>query len=157
MSFFAKIKQFLGIGTLSIKVDVPGHFKADDETISGTLHITAKSDQSVVKIVMVLEETYETGRDENKKSQLFTLGTLRLNDAFDMKAGEVKTIPFSMPFQVHKSGNDKLAEKGGMLGAIGKMGKWADDQKSSFRFKAEVDVQGASLDPSDHVELKMVK
>jgi len=70
MSFFAKIKQFLGIGTLNVKVDMPGHFKADDDTLSGTLHITAKSDQSVVKIVMMLEETYETGRDENKKSQL---------------------------------------------------------------------------------------
>jgi hypothetical protein len=136
---------------------MPGHFKADDETLSGTLHITAKSDQSVVKIVMVLEETYETGRDDNKKTQLFTLGTLRLNDAFDMKAGEVKTIPFSLPFQVTKSANDKLAEKGGMMGAIGKMGKWADDQKSTFKFKAEVDVKGASLDPSDHIELKMTK
>jgi len=74
-----------------------------------------------------------------------------------MKAGEVKTIPFSMPFQMHKSSNDKLAEKGGVLGTIGKMGKWADDQKSSFKFKAEVDVKGASLDPSDHIELKMIK
>ena len=42
MSFFSKVKQFLGIGTLSVKVQMPGHFS------SNTIRLTAEGEDAPV-------------------------------------------------------------------------------------------------------------
>lgn len=157
MSFFAKLKQFAGIGTLDVKLQMPPHFQATDAAINGTLLITAKSDQSVLNILLELEEEFESGRDDDKKTKFFTLGSLRLNEPFELKQGESKNLPFSVPFELKQSSNDQLKAKGGLMGAIGKMGAWAENEKRNYKFKAVVDVKGTSLDPSDSVELKLLK
>lgn len=157
MSFLSKLKQMAGIGTLDVKVQMAPHFQATDTALTGTLHITAKSDQSVVKILLELEEKFESGRDDDKKTKLFTLGSLRLEQPFEMKSGEVKALPFSVPFELKQSSNDQLKAKGGLMGTIGKMGAWADDEKRSYEFRAVVDVKGTSLDPRDSVSLKLLK
>ena len=157
MSFFSKIKQFAGIGTLDVKLAVPPHFSATDTAIDGTLHIVAKSDQSVLKIVLELREEFESGRDDDKKAQRFVLGMVQLSEPFQLKTGESRTVPFSVPFQLLKSSNDQLKEKGGLMGGIGKLNAWANDEKSKFKFHAMVDVQGTSLDPVDSVDLKFLK
>ncbi|MBD2769871.1 sporulation protein [Hymenobacter sp. BT664] len=156
MSFFNKVKQFMGLGTLDVKLQVPPHFRATDSAINGKVLITAKSDQSVLKIELELVEKFETGRGDDKKEQEFTLGSLRLDQAFAMKTGESKTVEFSLPFQMLKSNNDHLKEKGGMLGSLGKMAAWASNEKSEYSFTATVDVQGASFDPSDTVDIKLI-
>ncbi len=157
MSFFAKVKQFMGIGTLDVKLQVPGQFRATDTTIEGTLHIVAKSDQSIIKIDIELTEEFQTGRDEEKREKSFKLGSLHLSKPFDMKTGETKEVPFSLPFHLIKSSNDQLKEKGGFMGTVGKMGAWADNEKSSFKLEATVDVKGATLDPSDKMDMKLIK
>lgn len=157
MSFFAKVKQFMGIGTLEVKLQAPGHFQATDSTIEGTLHIVAKSDQSVLKIDIELTEEFQSGRDEDKREKSFKLGALHLNKPFEMKAGETKDVPFSLPFHLVKSSNAQLKEKGGLMGSIGKMGAWADNEKSSYKLVATVDVKGATLDPNDTMDMKLIK
>lgn len=156
MAFFDKIKQFFGVGTLDVKVQVPGYFKATDPAISGTLSIVAKSDQSVLKIELELAEKYETGRGDEKKEKRITLGSLRLSEPFSLKAGESKTVDFAVPFQMAKSSTDQLKEKGGVFGVVGKLGAFAANEKSEFSFHATVDVKGATFDPTDKVELKLV-
>ena len=46
MSFFSKVKQALGIGTISVKINVPGQLNASDGILKGSLLLTAKSDGS---------------------------------------------------------------------------------------------------------------
>lgn len=55
-----------------------------------------------------------------------------------------------------KSNADSLKEKGGALGALGKMGKFANNEKSSYFVDATVDVKSAFLDPSDKKDIKLV-
>ena len=157
MGFFAKIKQMLGIGTISVKLNVPGNVSGADAKLKGSLSLTGKSAQKVKSIEIKLEEEFITGKGEDKKSKYFTLGTWRDNTAFDMAEGEVKNIDFEMPFEVVKTSTEKLAEQGGMLGGLGKLAKMASDERSEYRVKAVVDVEGAKLDPSDSVEIKVMK
>ena len=56
MSFFSKVKQALGIGTISVKINVPGQLNASDGILKGSLLLTAKSDQKVKKMEVKLEE-----------------------------------------------------------------------------------------------------
>lgn len=157
MSFFSKIKQAMGIGTISVKLNVPGQLSAADGQLKGSLLLTAKSDQKVKKIEVKLEEEQTTGRGDNKKVKTYTIGSWNDNSLFDMKEGETKTVEFEFPVQVYKSSTDQLAEKGGMLGGLGKMAKFADDTRSEFRVHAEVDVDGAKLDPSDSCTININK
>jgi hypothetical protein len=157
MGFFSKIKQMLGIGTVSVKLNVPGHATVESGKIAGTLVITGKSAQQIKSIKIKLDEEYTTGRGDDKKTQTFTLGIWNDNNAFDIAEGEVKNVAFEMPFEMQKSSNDKLAEKGGVLGGLGKLGNFADNAKSAYKVNAEVDVVGAKLDPSDSCEIKVVK
>ena len=48
-----------------------------------------------------------------------------------------------LPFTVRKSMNDKLKEKGGALGALGKLSSLADAERSEFALKASADVRGS--------------
>lgn len=157
MSFFSKVKQALGIGTISVKINVPGQLNASDGILKGSLLLTAKSDQKVKKMEVKLEEEQTTGRGDNKKVNTYTIGSWNDNSMFEMKTGETKTVEFEFPVQVYKSSTDQLAEKSGMLGGLGKMAKFADNARSDFKVNAEVDVEGAKLDPSDSCNINIIK
>ncbi len=157
MSFFSKIKQTLGIGTISVKLNVPGQLNAADGKLKGSLLLTAKSNQKVKKVEIKLEEEQTTGRGDNKKTKTYTIGSWNNSNGFEMKEGESKTIEFEFPVQVYKSSTDEIAEKGGLLGGLGKMAKFADDARSEFSVFALVDVEGAKLDPSDSCNINIIK
>lgn len=153
MGFFGKIKQMLGIGTVSVKVSGPANFKVDDPEIKGSVTITGKSDQVIESLTVKFEETWSTGSGDNKTTKEFTLGEKKY-PGFEIKTGEVKTVEFSVPFTYSKSSNDRMAEQGGIVGGLGKIGKFMDSEKSTFQIIATADVKGAKLDPNDVVTVK---
>ena len=153
MGFFGKIKQFLGIGTVKVTATVPGSFSVDDPTISGSVELLAKSDQEVVGVTVRFQEKWSTGRGENKTEKTFDLGEQKF-PGFTMKSGETKKIDYTVPFHYSKSSNDRMAEKGGVVGGLGKLSKFADGEKSTFHIIATCDVKGATFDPNDVKEVK---
>lgn len=149
MSFFSKIKQFAGIGTLDVRVQGPAHFSATDTQLAGVVHLTAKSEQQVLSLVVELREEFSSGRsDDDKKEQRFVLGSVRLGEQYTLREGESRNVPFALPVAFRKSANQQLQERGGLLGGIGKLGAFAAGEKSTYKLYAEVDVKGTSLDPS---------
>ena len=153
---FGKLKQALGIGGLKVSIQAPGQISRSDAAITGTVAITAKSDQLVETVAVKFFEEYATGRDDAQKEQQFTLGEQEISGAFEMKAGETKTLDFSLPFQFLNSDNDDLKGKGGVYGAIGKMGKFAANEKSAYKLQALVDVKGTFLDPDATIDIKVI-
>ncbi|MCW3127150.1 MAG: hypothetical protein JWO03_2808 [Bacteroidetes bacterium] len=156
MSFIKKIKQFLGIGTVSVKLAVPASFKVSDSSISGSVNITGKSDQKIKSIDIKMEEIYTKGKGDDKEVTTFELGKVVLNQAFDIKEGEVIAKTFDLPFALLKSTNDHLKEKGGVMGGLGKVGAFLDAEKSEYQIVVSVDVIGAKLDPNDIAKIKKV-
>ena len=156
MAFFDKIKQFFGIGTLSVKLNVPTTFSAKEGVLKGALTITGKSDQDIVSVEIELQEKWSKGKGDDVTEKTFTLGQIKMNEAFSVKKDEVKTINFEVPYEIIKSDNDKLKEKGGVLGGLGKMGSFLDSEKSEFTVIATVDVKGATFDPNDIANIKKV-
>jgi hypothetical protein len=47
-----------------------------------------------------------------------------------------------------------MAEQGGIVGGLGKIGKFMDSEKWTFQIIATADVKGAKLDPNDVVTVK---
>lgn len=156
MGFFQSIKNKLGIGGVSVELRVPMQISKDSDIIDGVIVLTTKSEQEIVSASVKLYEDFETGRGDEKKTKTFELGIVKLTDSFVIKPGETKEIAFKLPFSILKSDNDELKEKGGALGAIGKLGAFANNEKSNYFIKADVDVKSAAIDPSAKKEVKIV-
>ena len=155
MSFFAKVKQFFGAGTVKLELSVPPSVTKAGLQVPGKVTLNAVSDQHVIDVTVKLEEEWDTGRGEEKQTKTFELGKLTLAEAFDMKQGEQRVLDFVLPFELIKSNADDLKEKGGALGALGKAAAFANAEKSRYRVKAEADVKGAAFDPSDEKEINL--
>lgn len=156
MGFFGKIKQMLGIGTVKVQIETSPSFSVEAGVINGKLNITGKSDQEILSFEVKLEEVYSTGSGDNKTSKTYTLGTIKLPGK-TIKGGEVINVDFSLPFSYSKSTNEQMSEKGGIVGGLGKLGKLANNEKSTFQIVATADVKGATFDPNDVKTLKREK
>ncbi|HLA55486.1 MAG TPA: sporulation protein [Flavobacterium sp.] len=157
MGFFQTIKNKLGIGGVKVSLQSPGQVGKSEGMINGKVTLTSKSDQELVKMKVILLEEYTTGRGDDKKKKDITLGTFNLDlKGATIKAGETVEHSFALPFQVANSSNQDLAEKGGALGALGKMGSFANNEKSEYFVVAEVDVKSAALDSSDKQPIRLM-
>lgn len=156
MGFFQTIKNKLGIGGVKVALTVPGQASKAAGSVDGKITLTTKSEQEVVSVKVKLIEEYTTGRGDDKKTKEFTLGEATVSGGFTIKPGESKELSFTLPFAIIKSNNDELKEKGGALGALGKVSAFASNEKSEYFVKVEADVKAAALDPTDRKAIKLV-
>jgi hypothetical protein len=156
MGFIATLKNKLGIGGVKVMLHVPGQVQKSSNTFDGKVVLTTKSNQQITGLSVKLVEKYTTGRGDDKKTKEFELGTANVPCNFDIKTGETKEIPFTLNFKILKSTNDELKEKGGVVGGIGKLGAFANNEKSEYSVIASADVKSAVLDPNDIKDIKMV-
>lgn len=156
MGFFATIKNKLGIGGVKVVLQIPGQVEKNALTFDGKVTLTTKSDQQVIDLTVKLIEKYTTGRGDEKTTKEFDLGEVKIPCNFDIKTGETKEIPFTLNFKILKSTNDELKEKGGVMGGIGKLGSFANNEKSEYSVIATADVKSAALDPNDIKDIKLV-
>jgi hypothetical protein len=174
MSFFNKIKQGLGFGTLEAKLNVPGQIAGNSGQFEGDFLLTAKSDQHIqevkVKFEMVRhwDETKHrrdsNGHDESytsHESQSFELGNYTDKTPFDMKASEVKTIHFTIPFQAINTQDptDAAIGQGGVsavLGTISKLASTLRNERVEYKVEGKVDLKGVAFDPGDSKNIFVV-
>lgn len=156
MGFLTGIKNKLGIGGVSVKLQVPGQASKAAGTVEGKMTLTTKSDQDIVDFTVKMIEVYTTGRGDDKKEKEFTLGEMRIPGGFTIKTGETKEISFTLPFKLLNSNNDDLKQMGGALGTLGSLGKFANNEKSEYFVKAICDVKAAALDPDDKQPIHLV-
>lgn len=156
MSFFSKIKQGLGIGTLKVELDVPGQVAKSAGEVKGKVLLAAKSDQLVKEIKVRMVESYTTGRGDEKKTKEFDLGTTILRDPRAIKKDENQTVEFTLPFVMLRSSNQSLAEEKGVLGALGKAAVFAKNEKSEYSIKVDVSLEGTLIGPGDSKEIVLL-
>jgi sporulation-control protein spo0M len=142
MSFLKKIKQGLGIGTAKVELmDVETYFPKDTKEITGTVILTAKSEQKVQSVkVSLMEKTTSTVGSETRE-QSREIQSAVVAQAFDLKAGEARKLPFTMP--VDLGGKLSIQIFGGTLEISASSGA-----KPVYEVVATADLVGVALDPS---------
>ena len=105
---------------------------------------------------MEVVETRTTGRGNDQESEYITLGSSKILLNEPIKAGEQRTVEYEVIYERRQSGVEALSEKSGALGALGKVGKFASNEKIEFEIKSVLDVKGVALDPTDSVKLALV-
>jgi len=167
MSFLNKIKQGLGFGTLEAKLNVPGQIAGNSGQIEGDFILTAKSDQQIkevwVKFEMVRhwDETKRRrdsrGHEQkytSQQSQTFELGNYIDKTPFDMKASEVKSIHFAIPFQIinpQSQANTDIGQSGisEVIGVISKLASNLRNERVDYKIEGKVDLKDVAFDPGD--------
>ena len=155
MGFMAKVKQWFGIGGVDVQLQCENQIAKQAGLVNGAVTLTSKSDLHVLTVDVKMVEEFTTGRGDDKETEELELGTISLGGAFDIKAGETKTVQFQLPFQLLKSNADDLKERGGALGALGSMAKFANAEQSEFYVVADCDVKGTALDPGDRKQVQL--
>lgn len=155
MGLFSTIKNKLGIGGVNIEFTIPAQVQKTSQLVEGTITLTTKSEQEVLKVEALLKEEYSTGMGDNKTEKILELGKWSDYDAFTIKPGDVKTFPFQIHFEEIKSYLDGVSEKGGFLGGLGKAGKFLNAEKSKYFVEVNVDVKSAVLDPTEKKDIKL--
>lgn len=142
MSFFKKIKQGLGIGTAKVELmDVETYFPKDTKEITGTVILTAKSEQKVKSVtVSLMEKTTTTFNNETREQRREIQSTV-VAQAFDLKADESRKLPFAMP--VDLGGKLSFDLFGGKLEITASSGP-----KPVYEVLATADLEGVAIDPS---------
>jgi hypothetical protein len=157
MNYFQKVKLWLGIGGAKVVLQVEKTMPKDSSQIKGSFVVSSKMDLVITTMKVEFEEDYESGTGDQKKKKTFTWGQQDYTAAWSIKAGEEKSFPFEFTISRPLSQNQEMAEKGGMLGGIGKVAAFASGEKSTYYVKASIDAKGVGLDPSDRQKVSFSK
>lgn len=142
MSFFKKIKQGLGIGTAKVELmDVETYFPKDAKEITGTVILTAKSDQKVKSVKVSLMEKTTTTFGNETREQRREIESVVVSEAFDLKADEARKLPFAMPVNMNSGISVNLF--GGTLNISASSGP-----QPVYEVVATADLEGVALDPT---------
>jgi hypothetical protein len=155
MGFFQKVKGFFGYGILDIDVH-PNSTTIDRHhpLVVGKVTITAKTEDFIEKITMKVEEVWQKKDiNANPVHESFRLGDLEFDVQKNFTEGETFSLDFQMPLRLVKSFDDRLRDKGGIIGAAGKMSSLLKSEKSNFWLDTTVHVKSASFEPNKVVEL----
>lgn len=152
---FKKFTQFMGMVGIEVSIDCETNYPKDASSIQGNIRVIAEQDQTISKIEIKITQRMEEGSvgDDDRKIEQKVIGNIVLKDAFDVKKGETKEIPFKLDFKRDLSLTKKLSEQGGIMGMIGKAYAYSDNERWQFWVEALVDVKGAAIDPSGSIQV----
>ena len=154
MGLLDTVKGWFNIGGVSVKLQgVNPMVPKTGHQISGKVLLSTKTDKQVKNMAYKLVWKQTTGRGNEQKSKEYVLGESALNEPFELKKDETKTLDFTIPYSIDKS----LKDMGGMLGAIGKIGAFATAEKNEYFVRAECGVKGAAFSPSASVPVTIVE
>ena len=144
MGLWDTIKGWFNIGGVKVKLEgVDPQVAKKGNQINGKVTLTSKGEKHVLKF--------------SRNGSLLLAGGGRgayqgKVAVFDIKTGEAKTLEFTIPYAIPET----LADKGGVLGAVGKFGAFASGEKLEYYVVSVCDVKGTAFDPSDRVKVTVV-
>lgn len=145
-----KVKEWLGIEGVKLELVVPENFNVNQGTLSGIIRLRSMRAQTVNAIRLDLIEKYTRGRDEETLVDEYNLGTLTINEKFDVPAeGEPVDVPFEIEFAAYNSPVDDFAQKNILFKGLAWVARKTRNAASEYRLEAEANVKGVALNPFD--------
>lgn len=164
MGLWSTIKGWLNIGGVKVllwKYTEP--LSRSNPVMKGGVLIKSKSDKTVnaIEVKVIEEHTYSEEEDGEKKTRTDTkvLGAVQfpgpsdpgLGYPLEVKTGQDREQRFSFPVVVP----ERMRDKKGVLGGLGKLGAFASGDKIEYYLVAEASVKGAAFKTSDKQKLAL--
>ncbi len=152
-----KFKNWLGIEGLKVDLLIPESIKAEDGFVDGRLVFTTKQMQTVSRIELTIHEKYSRGRGRDTKVDEYLIGSISMDDSFEVKAFQETYIDFALPFDLDSSSIDQLGEKNILAKGIAKAAKAIHNVSSEYKVTVRAKVKGTALDPFDEQWLSIIR
>ncbi len=146
---FGKVKHWLGIEGVKLKLLVPDHVEESDRELQGKIQFQSMNKQTITSIRVKIIEKFSRGSKNEKLVDEYLLGEIHLEEEIEVPSEEIVEIDFSLPFEIKKSEMDQMAKKNFMMKRLVKTAKWFSKVKSEYRIEAEANVKGVALHPFD--------
>ena len=148
---FGKVKTWLGIEGVKIELIIPHKISGSAKELQGKVRLSSKNTQTVTAIEIKMIEKYTRGRKDEKLTDEYLMGTIKMEKDIITPAEQAIEINFNIPFSQKKSEIDRLGDSNLVMGGISKALKWFEQVNSEFRLEASAKVTGVALDPFDKV------
>lgn len=164
MGIFDGMKKKLNIGGVKIALkNVPTNISFNSPNVEGIAEFTSKSEQKVKSLsVRLYMQDYSEPGAANDPSNNRDIASSEINQGFDIKPGESKSIPFNLAISASgilkaaKGALGKLADNP-VVDALGKMGDAAQilqhNKKAEYYLEVVANVEGVALNPSARVQV----
>jgi hypothetical protein len=146
---FGKVKHWLGIEGVKLKLIVPEEIRESDKELNGKIQFHSMNKQIITSISVKMIEKYSRGKRKDKLVDEYLLGKIQLEQKMEIPSEEIVEIDFTLPFEIKKSEMDDLENKNIFMKRLVKTAKWFNSVKSEFRIIAEANVEGVALAPFD--------
>ena len=152
---FGKLKQFVGMVGVNVVLEIEEtQLSMSDDTVTGLIRVSAKQEQQITQVKATMKQAIMEGTGQERQRRDYYIGeTVITSTPFTIKPGEEKEFPFSLSFTRRQTMGQMLSEKGGVLGAMGAVGKFMDNERDEFWVNGMADVKGAALDPNDNKQI----
>ena len=146
---FGKVKHWLGIEGVKLKLIIPDEIKKSDKELKGKIQFQSMNNQTITLVSVKMIEKFSRGKKTEKLVDEYLLGEILLEKEIEVLSGEKIEIDFSLPFEISKSEMDEIEDKNIFMKSIIKTAKWFNNVNSDFRILAEAKVKGVVLHPFD--------
>ncbi|KPV58806.1 sporulation protein SpoOM [Paenibacillus sp. A3] len=97
MSIFKKVLASVGIGSAKVDTKLEHAQVSPGETLDGVVHIQGgQLDQQIESIYVYLKTQYVREHNDSKVTHVAEIAKYRITDAFLLRAGESREIPFTL-------------------------------------------------------------
>jgi hypothetical protein len=152
MGFFDKVKGFLNVGGPKVAIlEINQPISGKVGVVSGIAKVSTTRAAKIVKFTQKFVRVTTTGTGDEK--QVDTTIIAENEQVLDVEVKE--TEPCSLPIHIAYDAStmaDRMANKGGMMGALGKVGQFASGLQAKgiedYFIEVGVDVVGTPLDPT---------
>lgn len=158
MGFLDKVKGWLNIGGPKVSItEVHQPVVGKSGTVTGQFEINTPREAKLLKCIQKFICVETTGEGENKSETTNVIGEVTTDTPMDIRPNIRWTGPIHIPYDLTGT-LDKMAAKGGLMGALGKVGQFASGlgEKGTREYFVEVtcDIQGTPFDPSDKISIE---
>lgn len=158
MGFMDKVKGFLNIGGPKIAIkEIEQPITGKFGVVTGTAVFTTKRAARIVKFTQKFLKETTTGTGDEKKTETTVIAMTENELDVDLVENESIEWPIHISYD-SSTLTERMAESGGMLGAIGKAGQFAGkfSEKGLVDYFVEIaaDVVGTPIDPSDKAPVR---
>lgn len=158
MGLFDKVKGFLNLGGPKIKiVMIKQPILSKSGIIEGAAHFTTERAAKIVKFSQKFYRETTKGSGDDRKTETVIIAEQDQSIDLELKANDRVEWPIMLPYD-STSMSERIANKGGMLGALGKATQFAsgfmDQGSSEYFFEVGIDVVGTPLDPTDKMQVQ---
>lgn len=150
-----KVKNWLGIEGVKIKLELPSDLREGQSKIKFVLSLSSLTDQKIKQIHLTLKEVYKRGRGDHHRITEYILAEWTQDQKVEIRKNDPLFIPIVLHPNWQLSPIDRWRKKGQIQNLLGSWARKLHRAKSEFIVEVNLDVAKTKLNPYHVTRLEL--